>query len=59
MLGDELDEAPGVEVGERPRHVVQAQGAAVDLEAQFIRLRRRQAHGRDLRIREHDLGHGG
>jgi hypothetical protein len=49
MLGDELDEAPGVEVGERPRHVIQAQGAVVNLEAQFIRLRRRQAHGRDLR----------
>jgi hypothetical protein len=58
-LGDELDESPGVEVGERPRHVIPAQGAAVDLEALLPRLRRRQAHDRDLRIRERDLGHGG
>ncbi len=57
-LGDQLDEAARVEVGQGAGDVVQAQRAAVGLDALSLRLRLAQPHRGHLRVGEHHGRHG-
>lgn len=58
FVGYQFDEATGVEVGERPGHVVERECAAVSDDAKLFRLGFAEAHCSYLRIGEHHSGHG-
>ncbi len=59
FFNHQLDEAACVEIGERARHVVERQQAAVGLDAVVMRFRLAVADRGDLRIGEHHGRHRG
>lgn len=57
-LGDELDEAPRVARGDRPRHIIERDHSAAHIHAALMRRGFYESEACHLRVCAHDVGHG-